>query len=85
MLNGAVKIEKDERLAEAGWKPILWLSPTQTSSGVCHQNSVLIVNRNHDPTGQRAFAGEQANSEVLSSFRADPALRKVTVAGVDAC
>jgi len=80
----AEKIEKDMRLAEAFWKLILWLSLTQTSSGVGHQSSILVVNRDHDPTGRGAFAGEQANSEVLSCLRADPAFRKVRVAGVNA-
>ena len=48
------------------WKPILWLSLTQTSSGVCHQNSVLIVTK-WDPTKFSAFAF-RAISDLSESF-----------------
>jgi hypothetical protein len=85
VVNGVAKIEKDKRLAEAGWKLILRLSLTQTPSRVGHQSSNFIVNRDHDPTRHGTLAGEQANSEVLSCSQADAAFRKIRVAGVNAC
>jgi hypothetical protein len=48
MANGTMKIEKDQRLAEGRWKPIFWVSLIEASSGVSHQSSVLIVNRDYD-------------------------------------
>jgi hypothetical protein len=84
LANGAMKIEKDPRLAETDRKPIPWLSLTQASSSVGHQNSILIVNRYHDPTLHAAPARKEAHPEVPGCFRADPALREVGVVEVDA-
>jgi len=56
VVKGTAKIEKDKRFAEAGWKPIFWFSLIQGSSGVGHQNSILVMNRDHDPTSHGAIA-----------------------------
>jgi hypothetical protein len=84
VMKSAVKIKEDQRLAKAGRKPILWFGLVQGSAGVSDQNSIFIVNGDHDPTLHAALARKNSRPEEPCCFGSDPTLGKVGVTRIDA-
>ena len=84
VVNGAVQIEKHERLAEANRELVSRFALTKAPSGVSHQNPILVVNREDYPTFHRAFTGVEAYAEVGGRVRVYPAQDEVRVIRISA-
>src|SRR6516225_1692067 len=81
--NGAVEIKQHQRLAEANRKLVPRFGWSDAPSSVSYQDSVLVVDRENDPTFHRAIPRIEAYAEVGGCVPVHPALREVQVVRIN--
>jgi len=83
-VNGAMEIEKDERLMKAGGKPVFGFGVSKAPASIRNKNTVLVVDRDDDPPLHAASSGKESDPKVHGGLRADATLGEVRVVEIDA-
>lgn len=80
---GAVEIEENLRLAKTGRKLVFRFAGSRNPSGIGHQNSGLVMNRNNNSTLHTAFSRVETDAEEGGAVHVHTALGEIGMALVN--
>jgi hypothetical protein len=80
----AVEIEQDERFSKTRWEPIFGFGLAQGPSSVSYQQTLFVVDRNHDSARHAAPPREESDPEMPGGLGADSAFGEIGMMDVDA-